>query len=163
MRRALTLAFSLLAALLPASGVMAEALYGRDHPVFYWESPDGTTRYQIGGSGVRLLDCMASAMAYHEAARPFSAPQSDADWQADHDRLVADWQGIMVDFLAYVPDRVPPEEFPRAAALRIDRWRVIARDMAEMSVLDVSENHVWSVRQQTAIDHYDECMRARNW
>lgn len=152
------------AALLPAAEIDAEALYGRHHPEFEWNSADGKARYRVGGSGVELLDCMSSAMANHEASRAYTPGKSDAAWQAEHARLIARWQAVMVDFLASVPDRVPPGEFPRAAQMRIENWRDTAARMAEWSAMSPQEQAKAPAKLQNAAFHYQNCeSAAKNW
>lgn len=152
----------LVAALLPAA--KAEMLYGRHHPQFEWRSADGKARYRVGGSGVELLDCMSSAMAYHEASRAYTPEKSDAAWQAEHARLIAGWQTVMVDFLESVPDRVPPDEFPRAAQMRIENWRNMAARMAEWAAMSPEEQAKAPEKLQNAAFHYQYCeSAAKNW
>ena len=152
------------AALLPAAEIDAEALYGRHHPEFEWNSADGKARYRVGGSGVELLDCMSSAMANHEASRAYTPRKSDAAWQAEHARLIARWQAVMVDFLASVPDRFPPGEFPRAAQMRIENWRDTAARMAEWSAMSPQEQAKAPAKLQNAAFHYQNCVSAaKNW
>jgi hypothetical protein len=142
----------------------AEGLYGSSHPRFEWTSPDGGARYRIGGSGVELLDCMSSAMALHEASRAYTPKKSDADWRAEHTRLIAEWRTVMTDFLENVPDRVPPAEFQCAAQMRIGNWRDTAADMAQWSAMPPSEQARAPARLQNAAFHYQRCeSAAKNW